>query len=460
MASSDLWKRVLNNGFNSSTPEEDIQFIRTANVLALAVLGFNFLLICAALFLPDHDVPAVFLVVEIMAFVFILGFYLLYSSRHYIAGGLLFAVAAGLLITGLRYLFGANAEFQNYMLVHSVAIMLITLPRNRGIIGPLLLFFLIWYLLLHLTLPKDPALGGLDEQLIEALASINLIAEFAIFAAFAGIYRRSSITMQKEIAKQRNRAEDLLLNILPREIADRLKSSSRRISDSFSNVTVIFADIVGFTQLASRLSSQELVGMLDEVFVEFDLACKSNGLEKIKTIGDAYMAVAGIPKSLPDHADRGARFALDLAAAMARVNKRRNSNLDVRIGIHSGPVVAGVIGQSKFAYDLWGDTVNIASRMESHSEPGRIQITSETQLFSQIQAIVVDISYNHMPRTNMFGHCCRHDADRTRAGNQHILADQVKGQGGMHRIAIRVKHRGHVIRNRVGNFENVAIGNC
>ncbi len=380
MASADLWQRLLNNGFNLSTPEEDIPFIRTANVLALAILSFNLLLISAALFLLNHGVPIVFFVLEIIAFALILCFFFLYFRQHFIAGGLLFAIAAGLLITGLRYLFGADAEFQNYMLVHSVAIMLIALPRDRWIIGPLLLFFLAWYLLLHLMMPINPTLGGLDAQLIEALSSINLIAEFAMFAAFAGIYRRSGITMQKEIVKQRNRAEELLLNILPKEIADRLKSSPSRISDAFSNVTVVFADIVGFTQLASRLDSQALVGMLDEVFVEFDSACKSHGLEKIKTIGDAYMAVAGIPKSLPDHADRGARFALDLAVAIARVNKRRNSNLDVRIGVHSGPVVAGVIGQSKFAYDLWGDTVNIASRMESHSEPGRIQITSETAL--------------------------------------------------------------------------------
>ncbi len=182
----------------------------------------------------------------------------------------------------------------------------------------------------------------------------------------------------KELSAEREKADQLLLNVLPHPIADRLKNEQRTIADSFAEATVLFADIVGFTAMASHTSPVELVSLLNQIFSAFDRLAELHGLEKIKTIGDAYMVVGGIPVHREDHVESVAQMALDMQEAISRFNQEKNSEFTMRIGISTGPVVAGVIGIKKFIYDLWGDTVNIASRMESHGLPGCIQVTSAT----------------------------------------------------------------------------------
>jgi PAS domain S-box-containing protein len=182
-------------------------------------------------------------------------------------------------------------------------------------------------------------------------------------------------------------SDRLLLSLLPFPIAERLKARPELIAggvpeiiaDSFQEVTVLFADIVAFTQFSAGMSAERLVGVLNEIFTEFDTIADKRGLEKIKTIGDAYMAAAGLPEPAVDHAARAAHMALDMLEALARYNDRSGHRLQLRIGINSGPVVAGVIGKHKFIYDLWGDAVNIASRMESHGVAGRVQVTEATR---------------------------------------------------------------------------------
>jgi class 3 adenylate cyclase len=163
------------------------------------------------------------------------------------------------------------------------------------------------------------------------------------------------------------------LNILPAAIAERLKKGESTIADSFPEVTVLFADLVGFTELAARVAPANLVQVLNEIFSAFDELAEKHGLEKIKTMGDAYMIVGGLPTPREDHAEAIAAFALDMQVQMKSFNAARGTNLGMRIGIHSGPVVAGIIGQKKFSYDLWGDTVNTAKRMEGFGETGQIQ---------------------------------------------------------------------------------------
>lgn len=184
-------------------------------------------------------------------------------------------------------------------------------------------------------------------------------------------------TKQKLQAEQQ-RSRQLLLNILPESIAERLLQAPTVIADHFAHVTVLFADIVGFTQLSTQKSPDEIVQLLNEIFSRFDELAEQYGLEKIKTIGDAYMVVAGIPFQRPDHAAAIADMALAMRSTLQDYNQRTGQSLAIRIGIHSGPVIAGVIGLKKFAYDLWGDTVNIASRMESHGLPDEIQLTQTT----------------------------------------------------------------------------------
>ncbi|HET7454174.1 MAG TPA: adenylate/guanylate cyclase domain-containing protein [Solirubrobacterales bacterium] len=178
-----------------------------------------------------------------------------------------------------------------------------------------------------------------------------------------------------ELGAERAKSERLLLNVLPEPIAARLKESDEVIAEGFDSATVLFADIVGFTPLAQELEPAATVALLDRIFAGWDSLAESRGLEKIKTIGDAYMVAGGIPQPRRDHAEAIAEMALAMGTEVERCAAQSGLPLQVRIGIDSGPVVAGVIGRAKFSYDLWGDTVNTASRMESHGLPGEIQVT-------------------------------------------------------------------------------------
>ena len=213
-----------------------------------------------------------------------------------------------------------------------------------------------------------------------AYSTFLLLSGFAA-GAVAGYqierYARTNFLQARIIARERARSDDLLRNVLPEAIADRLKAAPGTIADGFEDVTVLFADIASFTPHSARLTPIDLVKLLDSVFSAFDGLADRFGLEKIKTIGDAYMVAGGLPNPRPDHALAIAEMALAMRDAAARFTWPGGEPLAMRIGISSGPVVAGVIGQSKFAYDLWGDTVNTASRMESHGEPSTIQVSEE-----------------------------------------------------------------------------------
>jgi class 3 adenylate cyclase len=178
-----------------------------------------------------------------------------------------------------------------------------------------------------------------------------------------------------KIEAEQEKSERLLLNILPKPIAERLKYDHNTIADNFAQVTVLFADIVGFTRLSGHTSPKELVVWLNEVFSTFDGLAEQHGLEKIKTIGDAYMVAGGLPTPRADHVEAMADMALDMQRAITQVKLGTDQPLNIRIGMHTGPVVAGIIGTKKFSYDLWGDTVNLAQRMESHGETGKIHVT-------------------------------------------------------------------------------------
>ncbi len=173
-------------------------------------------------------------------------------------------------------------------------------------------------------------------------------------------------------------SERLLLNILPKSIADRLKREEGRIAEAHDDVTVLFADVVDFTPFVERTEPARVVAVLDEIFSAFDRIAERHGLEKIKTIGDAYMVVAGLPAPRADHVEAMAEMALEMQAELGRLCEPLGLDLAIRIGMDSGPVIAGVIGRHKFIYDLWGDTVNMASRMESSGLPGRIQVSAAT----------------------------------------------------------------------------------
>jgi guanylate cyclase len=214
--------------------------------------------------------------------------------------------------------------------------------------------------------------ADMPEGAVLAFAALNIGA--VSFVAFALLV---SFARQREAAQQR--VESLLLNILPDEIARRLQEEPQAIADHFDEVSILFADVVDFTPLSSRLGPKELVDLLDRLFSSFDELADRYGVEKIKTIGDCYMVAAGVPRPRPDHAHALVRMALEMQqCAKGCLPGEGERDLQLRIGISSGPVVAGVIGRRRFLYDLWGDTVNMASRMESHGFPDMIQITRST----------------------------------------------------------------------------------
>jgi adenylate cyclase len=227
---------------------------------------------------------------------------------------------------------------------------------------------------------------GANDYLVKLPSSIELIARIRYHSkAYMNLLERNLAykTMQDCLAKleiEQQKSQELLLNILPEAIAERLKKEQGIIADEFAEVSVMFADIVGFTQLSASISPKELVHLLNDIFSKFDQLAEQHGLEKIKTIGDSYMVVGGLPNPRSDHAEAISAMALDMQQAIKEYRDNRGLSLSIRIGIHSGPVVAGIIGTKKFIYDLWGDTVNTASRMESHGIPDGVQISEATYL--------------------------------------------------------------------------------
>ncbi len=216
--------------------------------------------------------------------------------------------------------------------------------------------------------------GGLSELprwFSTTMLALNVIVGGAVVFLLLAVFAR-----QRQDAQ--DRAETLLLNILPRSIADKLKDNPHTIADSFTSASILFADVADFTPMAERVAPVHLVEMLDQLFGHFDSLAERYEVEKIKTLGDCYMAASGIPTPRPDHAHCLAMMALDMLDAVREQGEVGALGFELRIGINSGPVVAGVIGRKRFLYDLWGDAVNTAGRMQTESTPGRIQITRAT----------------------------------------------------------------------------------
>jgi len=242
-----------------------------------------------------------------------------------------------------------------------------------------------WFVALVLLVPlaglAQPALRSGNGVPVEAraiLAALNLIGP----AAFAFVVLRYAVARKarliEQLAAERAKSDALLLNVLPAGIASALREGPRTIADHREEVTVLFADIAGFTPMSAQMTPDDLVELLNEVFSEFDRIAARHGVEKIKTIGDCYMVAAGVPTPRADHARVMALMALDMRDAMRSADAMGHLGMELRIGINSGPVVAGVIGRKRFLYDLWGDAVNMASRMESQGTAGRIQVPRAT----------------------------------------------------------------------------------
>lgn len=219
-------------------------------------------------------------------------------------------------------------------------------------------------------IPIEPqATQDLLVRMVPTHISVVIVTLILVFLHLFDTHRA-----ELQLAVANSQLEDLLDNMLPKSISNRLRQEGRTFADGYTMCTVLFADLVGFTTLSTQLPAEKLVGLLDDIFSRFDELTERHGLEKIKTIGDAYMVAAGIPVARPDHAHAAVRLAYDMRSVI-----KEYAGLKVRIGINSGPVVAGIIGRKRFIYDLWGDTVNVASRMESQGIAEGIQISEATR---------------------------------------------------------------------------------
>jgi class 3 adenylate cyclase/sensor domain CHASE-containing protein len=275
--------------------------------------------------------------------------------------------------------------------------MILVLPRTIFMQGQKSLYYLITAVVICASVFSGLILWLLEHFVLARMSRLS--AEVAALGEGQDLSRRITARGQDEIGQlseainrmlakhedlhvlleqEKGKSERLLHNVLPDAIASRLKENSGVIAESYAEVTILFADIVDFTTMSTQVSPEHLVNMLNEVFSAFDELAEKHGLEKIKTIGDAYMVVGGLPEKRQDHAEAVARMALEMLAVLEKISRSRGQRLEVRIGINTGPVVAGVIGTKKFLYDLWGDTVNTASRMESSGTPGCIQVTEST----------------------------------------------------------------------------------
>jgi len=327
--------------------------------------------------------------------------YLGFGSMVGVIPFIYFAVSVGSLVV-----FARTGNFRNLLVTQLLDVMLTTtigqmlvggfLPSGGvalwGSLAPLgaLVFVEVreavrWFVAFVIVFVVTGVLGeaffpdaGLPVWFTTTMLAMNIIGTsaiaFTVLASFAKERNEALTALRAEQA----RSEALLVSILPQPIAERLKAANGRIADHLDSASIVFADLVDFTPMSERLPAAEVVGMLDELFSHFDGLAERHGLEKIKTIGDCYMAAAGVPDPHPDHARRAALLALDMRDAVASWTLPDGSPLQLRIGINSGPVVAGVIGTKRFLYDLYGDAVNTASRMETHSTPGQIQITTAT----------------------------------------------------------------------------------
>jgi class 3 adenylate cyclase len=276
------------------------------------------------------------------------------------------------------YYLGWGYGFQYYLLV----VVAFTFMMNfRTMSIPVTMFviclvsFLGFYYRVQYWMEPHVQLGDTVE---ETFLIANVTSAFAILAMMSYVYSEAARKAEAMLELERQKSEKLLLNILPVSIAQRLKDDESVIADHFDSATVLFADIVGFTAMSEKILPTELVGRLNRIFSAFDELAERHGLEKIKTIGDTYMVAGGFPDLNANHAKDVSAIALDMLQALEECNCEMDDSVSVRIGIHTGPAVAGVIGIKKFVYDVWGDTVNTASRMESSGLPGRIQISEQT----------------------------------------------------------------------------------
>ncbi|MGF1536172.1 MAG: adenylate/guanylate cyclase domain-containing protein [Elainellaceae cyanobacterium] len=362
------------------------RFIRNRLVVALALAVGIYITFTLLRFIATPESIAetpywlpMALVIQALLLLYLWLLYLPWGRRH---PGRIF-LAASLTVTLIEQVWAtlngfAHPGLRSWTLVFLVQATLIPLRWPLHLLSQLVV--LAYYYGVNMLLGLPLANDTLEWNLRQTLYIFWFCGVSTLSVYFYERLQWNQFTTRQALNAEKNRSEHLLLNILPQAIAEKLKRDNGTIADSFAEATVLFADIVGFTQMASNMPPREVVELLNQIFSLFDQLADKHQLEKIKTIGDAYMVVGGIPDASARHVEAIADMALDMQRAIVRLSRAQGRPLSIRIGINTGPVIAGVIGRKRFVYDLWGDAVNIASRMESQGEPGGIQVTEAVWL--------------------------------------------------------------------------------
>jgi len=365
------WIRI---GRDASMLPSEARYVVLTNIIALLgtvfTLGFAPVLVLSG--------AAIYPALQVVYALGYLPTLWLNHRGHHIAATTWLLLGSHLLVVSQVLVEGPGFYVPLFFMLHAMLPFMVYPPRHNRLmfaLSALAGLDLVIVVALGTRLPQLGPEIPIDRLVL--LRPILIGGLFASLAACAFYARRATLIAEERLDLAHQRSEELLLNILPPSIAGRLKTDGGTIADGFADVTVLFADIVGFTSLSARLPPERIVEMLNELFCAFDDLADHLGLEKIKTIGDCYMVAGGLPEPRPDHAVAVATMALSMLRTMREFCARTGEEMEIRIGIHSGPVVAGVIGKRKFVYDMWGDTVNTASRMESHGKPGAIQISDD-----------------------------------------------------------------------------------
>lgn len=364
---------IIEGGITAETDPPTRKYLLLSNTLAmlsllLTVAHIPFLVL---VWQPALQLPVAVLLGGAAGYTAVLW---LIRSGHNLSGRILLHIVSPVMITASAFLFGPIVGAHWYLVLVLIAALFTFAPQHNILRYALVLSAALTLLLLELYFQKNEGMVLIEisqQRLLGVVVRVGLVTGIVSFLAYVNYnYERTEANLELE----KSRSDQLLLNVFPATIAQSLRSGEGNTARSYESASVLFADIVGFTPLAEKLSAQELVDRLGELFSIFDGLVTEHGVEKIKTIGDAYMVASGVPQARKDHAAALADFALAMRAEVAG-RSPFGPGLALRIGLHCGPVMAGVIGQTRFLFDLWGDTVNTAARMESHGLPGQIQTT-------------------------------------------------------------------------------------
>lgn len=370
-----LVRRLVDLGVDNASSPARIRWVQTINVVALC----SMLLSAAfAIFYTVLDFSSLWAVIATnLLWIGGYAFGMATNGRGHPRRAAWILLASGwanTLIPGA--VLGASTGVYLFLILVPMLGVLLSAPGDRLMHATVIGFGALVFAAVPVWFPRAPeTIRGTSVETILFVSSAIVVGAFGSLVAL--YYRGLVDDAESALAEANERSETLLLNILPAPIAERLKAAEFPIADKAEDVTVLFADLVDSTHLSEQMSADELVALLNRIFSRFDELSEEYGLEKITTIGDAYFAVAGLPVPMPDHIEAAARAALAMRSALRELGPEGTGELGMRFGLCSGPVVAGVIGRRKFRYDLWGDTVNLGSRMQAHGEPGTIHVTSE-----------------------------------------------------------------------------------